>query len=83
MSSIDRTISLRGRYTDLTDDALDNSVLDIISGNDEKGPEAVRARLVGEGIIVQRRRVRQSVIRTNPEGAAIRGMSHRVRRRTY
>ncbi|KAL1006950.1 hypothetical protein UPYG_G00079560, partial [Umbra pygmaea] len=76
-------LSLRGLYAQLSDEALDNLVLGIVSGNDELGPEAVRAQLVGEGIIVQRRRVRQSLIRTNPEGAALRAMSQRLRRRTY
>ncbi|KAG9271631.1 hypothetical protein AMEX_G14577 [Astyanax mexicanus] len=76
-------LSFRGRYTTLSDEALDSSVLEIVSANDEIGPEAVRARLAGEGILVQRLRVRQSVIRTNPEGAALRTMSHRLHRRTY
>ncbi|KAL0984543.1 hypothetical protein UPYG_G00143020 [Umbra pygmaea] len=48
-------LSLRGLYAQLSDEALDNLVLGIVSGNDELGPEAVRAQLVGEGIIVQRR----------------------------
>ncbi|KAL7382992.1 hypothetical protein ABVT39_003034 [Epinephelus coioides] len=76
-------LSFRGRYTDLTDDGLDQHVWEIVSSNDDIGPEAVRARLVGEGIIVPRHRVWQSVIRTNPEGAALRSMSHRLCRRTY
>lgn len=76
-------LSFRGRYTDLTDDALDQHVLEIVSSNDNIGPEGVRARLVGEDIIVPRHRMRQSVIRTNPEGAALRSMSHRLRRTTY
>ncbi|XP_023662381.1 uncharacterized protein [Paramormyrops kingsleyae] len=76
-------LSFRGCYTTITDDALDNCVLEVLSANDEIGAEAVRARLVGEGIIVQRWRVRQSLIRTNPEGVALRTMSHRLQRRTY
>ncbi|XP_049333345.1 uncharacterized protein LOC111188803 [Astyanax mexicanus] len=76
-------LSFRGRYTTLSDEALDSSVLEIVSANDEIGPEAVRAQLAGEGILVQRLRVRKSVIRTNPEGAALRTMSHRLHRRTY
>ncbi|KAG9262088.1 hypothetical protein AMEX_G23799 [Astyanax mexicanus] len=77
------TVKRRLRQYNLSDEALDSSVLEIVSANDEIGPEAVRARLAGEGILVQRRRVRQSVIRTNPEGAALRTMSHRLHRRTY
>ncbi|XP_041912141.1 uncharacterized protein LOC121677456 [Alosa sapidissima] len=67
-------LSLRGRYTSLSDSELDDRVRQVITGNDELGSEAVRARLAGQGVIVQRNRVRQSLIRTNPEGAATRSM---------
>lgn len=47
-------LSSMGRYTDLSDYAFDNCVLEIISASDEPGLEVVGAWLMGEGIIVQR-----------------------------
>lgn len=76
-------ITIRGRYSNMTNAELDERVIDLVHGNDELGPDAVRARLFGEGIVVQRRRVRQSLLRTNPAGAALRAMSHRLHRRKY
>ncbi|KAI7810722.1 Pol polyprotein [Triplophysa rosa] len=38
-------ISLRDRYTNLSDSDLDNLVRELVGGNDELGAEAVRARL--------------------------------------
>lgn len=76
-------LAFRGRYTDLTDDALDNHVLEIVSANYEMGPEAVRARRVGECIIVQRQHMQKGLIRTSPGGAALWTISHRLHRRTY
>ncbi|XP_026064456.1 uncharacterized protein LOC113047310 isoform X2 [Carassius auratus] len=76
-------ISLRDRYSNLSDSDLDNLVREVVGGNDELGAEAVRARLAGQGIVVQRRRVRQSLIRTNPIGAAQRLTTRRLHRRIY
>lgn len=67
----------------MSDVELDERVLQVVSSNDLLGPESVRARLYGEGIVIQRRRVRQSMLRTNPEGAALRSMASRLHRRTY
>lgn len=76
-------ISLRDRYSNLSDSDLDNLVRELVRGNDELGAEAVRARLTGQGIVVQRHRVRQSLIRTNPIGAAQRVTTRRLHRRIY
>ncbi|RXN38427.1 hypothetical protein ROHU_001117 [Labeo rohita] len=76
-------ISLRDRYSNLSDSDLDNLVREVVQGNDELGAEAVRARLAGQGIVVQRCRVRQSLIRTNPIGAAQRVTTRRLHRRIY
>ncbi len=76
-------LSLRRRFTNISDAELDERVNQVVCNNDSLGPEAVRARLFGEGLLVQRRRVRQSMLRTNPEGAACRAMSSRLHRRTY
>ncbi|XP_055028864.2 uncharacterized protein [Misgurnus anguillicaudatus] len=67
----------------MSDSDLDNQVRELVGGNDELGAESVRARLAGQGIIVQRHRVRQSLIRTNPVGAAQRVTTRRLHRRVY
>uniref|UniRef100_A0A8C1VQK0 Integrase catalytic domain-containing protein n=1 Tax=Cyprinus carpio TaxID=7962 RepID=A0A8C1VQK0_CYPCA len=76
-------ISLRGRYSRISDAQLDEQIRELVGVNYELGPEAVRARLHAEGTIVQRRRVRASMLRIDPEGAAYRAMSHRLQRRVY
>uniref|UniRef100_A0A8C2AGH5 Integrase catalytic domain-containing protein n=2 Tax=Cyprinus carpio TaxID=7962 RepID=A0A8C2AGH5_CYPCA len=76
-------ISLRDRYTDLSDSDLDNRVRELVGGNDELGAESVWARLAGQGIVVQRHRVRQSLIRTNPVGATQRVTTRRLHRRVF
>uniref|UniRef100_A0A8C1RZZ8 Integrase catalytic domain-containing protein n=1 Tax=Cyprinus carpio TaxID=7962 RepID=A0A8C1RZZ8_CYPCA len=55
----------------------------LVAGNDQLGPEAVRAQLRTEGTRVQRCRVRSSMHRVNPRAAALRAMSQRLRRRAY
>ncbi|XP_067110770.1 uncharacterized protein [Osmerus mordax] len=76
-------LSQVGRFSDLSDTALDDKVKDLVAGNDRLGPESVRAQLRAEGIRVQRRRVRDSMLRVNPRAAALRAMSQRLHRRSY
>lgn len=71
------------RYARLSDAELDEVVQQLVGENEEIGANAVRARLHTMGFRVQRRRVRESVIRVNPTGAAHRALSHRLHRRTY
>ncbi|KAL4007073.1 adhesion G-protein coupled receptor G5 [Sarotherodon galilaeus] len=59
-------------YAELTDSALDEHVQDIVAGNEQIGPEAVRASL----------RV-PSMLRMNPGAAALRAVLRRPERRTY
>lgn len=70
-------------YTDMPDPDLDNIVSDIVAGNDLIGPEAVRASLLSKGLRVQRKRVRESMLRLNPGAAALRAMTQRPERRVY
>lgn len=67
----------------MTDEELDDLIRDVVGGNDQLGPESVRAQLRARGIRVQRRRVRQSMRRINPQAASLRAMSHRLQRRSY
>ncbi|XP_062327720.1 uncharacterized protein LOC134028268 [Osmerus eperlanus] len=76
-------LSQAGRFSDLSDTALDDKVKDLVAGNDRLGPESVRAQLRAEGIRVQRRRVRDSMLRVKPRAAALRAMSQRLHRRSY
>ncbi|XP_056432674.1 uncharacterized protein LOC130371069 [Gadus chalcogrammus] len=62
---------------------LDDLVTELVSGNDLVGPESVRAALRARGLRVQRRRVRESMLRTNPGAAALRSLLQRPERRTY
>ncbi|XP_046891000.1 uncharacterized protein LOC124477303 isoform X2 [Hypomesus transpacificus] len=76
-------LSQEGRFSDLSDTALDDKVKDLVAGNDRVGPESVRAQLRAEGIRVQRRRVRDSMVGVNPRAVALRAMSQRLHRRSY
>ncbi|KAJ8349345.1 hypothetical protein SKAU_G00244750 [Synaphobranchus kaupii] len=67
----------------MTDAELDERVIDLVQGNVKLGPGAVHARLFGEGFVVQRSRVRRSLLRTNPEGASLMSLCLRLHRRTY
>ncbi|XP_013889899.1 uncharacterized protein LOC106537082 [Austrofundulus limnaeus] len=78
-----RKFQLGRSYADLTDAALDDLVQQTVVGNDLIGPESVRASLRSQGINIQRRRVRDSMIRINPSSAAFRALSNRPQRRSY
>ena len=62
---------------------LDDLVTELVSGNDLVGPESVRAALYARGLRVQRRRVQESMLRTNPGAAALRSLLQRPERRIY
>uniref|UniRef100_A0A4W5NV15 Integrase catalytic domain-containing protein n=1 Tax=Hucho hucho TaxID=62062 RepID=A0A4W5NV15_9TELE len=67
-------------YSLLSDAQLDERIKELIGQNEEIGAESVRAHLRGEGVGVQRERVRQSLIRVDPQGAARRAMQQQLRR---
>ncbi|KAA0722271.1 hypothetical protein E1301_Tti014651 [Triplophysa tibetana] len=69
------------RYAQLTDSGLDDLVEELVGRNWQIGPESVRARLLGQGFLVQRRRVRSSLLCTDPAAADQRTMSQRLYRR--
>ncbi|CAB1329517.1 unnamed protein product, partial [Coregonus sp. 'balchen'] len=50
---------------------LDERIKELIGQNEELGAESVRACLRGEGVRVQLERVRQSLIRVNPQGVVV------------
>ena len=76
-------ISLRRKYFQLEDDDLDTLVAKYVEGNAALGANSVQARLKGQGIIVQRQRVRDSLLRLDPAGVAQRSLSSPLERRVY
>ncbi len=59
-------------YSDVTDDALDDMIKDIVAGNDQLGSEAVRAHLRAGGVRVQRDKVRE-FNSNQPQGSCTKG----------
>ena len=76
-------LNLRQTFSSMPESDLDDLVTELVSGNDLVGPEYVRAALRARGLRVQRRTVRESMLRTNPGAAALRSLLQRPERRTY
>lgn len=76
-------IKLHDIYSDLTDEALDEALQNIIGLNRSVGAEGARARLHSHGITVPRQRVRDAMERIDPAGVAIRALHPKLQRRTY
>ena len=76
-------LNLRQTFSTMPESDLDDLVTELVSGNDLVGPESVRAALRARGLRVQRRRVGESMLRTNPGAAALRSLLQRPERRTY
>ena len=72
-----------GTYVTISDEELDDVIKETVAGNPHIGPESVRAQLRAQQIYVQRRRVRESMLRIDPGAAAARAMSQTLHRRTY
>ncbi|KAJ4939961.1 hypothetical protein JOQ06_029396 [Pogonophryne albipinna] len=72
-----------GIYSTISDAALDDLIKELLAGNNQIGPESVRAQLQAQQLWIQRRRVRDSMRRIDPEAAALRAMSQRLHRRAY
>lgn len=70
-------------YSRISDDELDRAVVRFQGGNQFIGPNSIKARLCAAGIRVQRERVRQSMKRADPQGASLRLLRRRIRRRVY
>lgn len=71
------------RYAHLLDEELDEVVRQLVGENEEIRAKAVRARLAAMGVRVQRRRVRESLIRVNLAGAVHRALSQLLQWRSY
>ena len=75
-------LSIRSRYTCLSDNELDKRIMEIQHCQPNRGSRMVEGILRSQHIIVQRRRVRQSLQRVNPEGIE-RRCRRALHRRTY
>ncbi|PIK39826.1 hypothetical protein BSL78_23334 [Apostichopus japonicus] len=69
-------------YSAIGDDQIDNFVRQEISSNHRIGPNAVRARLFSHQHRIQRWRGRESMLRVDPGGAALR-TAPSMQRKTY
>ncbi|KAK0148114.1 hypothetical protein N1851_012175 [Merluccius polli] len=76
-------LNLPQTFSIMPESYLDELVTELVAGNDMLGSESVRAALHARGLRVQQRRVRESMLRTNPGAAALRYLLQRPERRTY
>ncbi|KAH3829073.1 uncharacterized protein LOC127880799 [Dreissena polymorpha] len=75
-------ISIRGRYSSISNEELDNLVREITDGNQTLGQRMVQGHLQSLGHRVQRQRVADSLIRVDEAAVAMR-WCHSIRRRVY
>ena len=66
----------------MSDDELDRIMKNCIGEDQRTGPNAVKARLFSQGINVERWRVRDSMMRVDQGGIALRA-AMTIQRRTY
>ena len=76
-------LCLSDRYSNLSNDRLDELVKEAIGENKKIGMEGVRAKLKATGVTVQRQRVRNAVEKVDPVGIAIRSLRPKLQRSTY
>lgn len=75
-------LSIRSTYSDISDADLDQSVINLLKGNQAKGPNYIQAAVDVSGHRVQRQRIRAAVQRVDPIGVALRSTAA-IKRRTY
>ena len=72
------SISVRNKYSSVSDEELDNIILDIKRGFPNTGYKRMNGFLSQHGYTVQQHRVRESMRRVDPEGVLLRGLEIRV-----
>lgn len=75
-------LSPRQCYSDITDNDLDDQVREVTQNNESLGQRIVQGMLSSQGIIVQRQRVAESLIRVDEAGVALR-WCRAIHRRVY
>ena len=77
-------LSLRNNYSKMSDEDLDNLVLEILHNVPNTGYKRMRGFLSQRGHTVQQDRTREITRRVDPEGLLLRGLQMRViNRRQY
>ncbi|XP_078379310.1 uncharacterized protein LOC144662391 [Oculina patagonica] len=71
-----------GKYSDITDSALDEAVQKIQGQHPGVGIRMLKGHLKSQGLTLQRERIRQSLLRTDPTGVFQRWRDS-IRRRVY
>lgn len=71
-----------GKYSDITDSALDEAVQKIQGQHPGVGIRMLKGHLKSQGLTLQRERIRQSLLRTDPTGVLQRWRDS-IRRRVY
>ncbi|XP_063397451.1 uncharacterized protein LOC134681741 [Mytilus trossulus] len=76
-------ISLR-QTTVITDENLDQKIIEVTGTNRRIGPNSIRVRLAEKNIFLPRQRVRDGCSRVDPGGCALRSLLRKnIQRRTY
>ena len=75
-------ISLRARYSQISDEGLDEEVRTVVAENRYLGQRVVQGSLAANGLTVQRQRVAESLIHVDEVAVALR-WSRSVQRRKY
>ena len=77
------TVDGSDNFTNLSDADLDNIMRDIVHECPNAGERMVIGSLRARGVIVQRTRVRESILRVDPMGRALRAQRRAIKRRVY
>lgn len=77
-------LSIRGTYTNLTEEELDSTVEQILTSLPNTGYKRMTGYLLARGVRVQQRKIRESMRRVDPQGTLIRALEINViHRRSY
>ncbi len=77
-------LSIRGTYTNLSDQDLDTAVQEILNIQPHTGNKRMAGYLAARGFRVQQQRIRESMRRVDPEGTLMRALVINViNRRRY
>ena len=77
------SISVRNKYSNVSDEGLDNIVLDVKRNFPNIGYKQMKGFLSQRGYTVQQDRLRESMRRVDPEGALLQGLEMRVINRRH
>ncbi len=77
-------LSIRATYTDVTDEQLDVTILEILGTLPNTGYKRMSGYLRSRGVRIQQKRIRESMRRVDPQGTLLRALEMNViHRRVY